>query len=188
RMISQYVTWTSSSRENRPIETALLDEEENLYVARSRYWMQLSRYLEYFDRERILVVQSERLLHDRLETLREIFRFLGVSPDFSAIRFAVRRHGTSRKRRKTDLGLRLDGSRFMKALRRVPNRYRWPVEDALFYPVSRRIARPAISVAARAHLIERLREDVSRLRESWPQELDGWADRDFPAGDAVVNR
>lgn len=165
RMISQWVTWRSADREDRSLEDALLDGgEDNLYVARSRYWMQLSRYLDHVDPSHMLVVQSERLADDRLATLERVFSFLGVDPGFRTPRFAIRRHGTGRKRRKTEPGRRLDRSRFMTTLRRVPARVRWPLEDLLFLPVSRPIPRPVLGAGPRRELSARLRDDVERLR------------------------
>lgn len=175
RMISQWVTWRSSDREPRSLEASLLDErEDNLYVARSRYWMQLSRYLDHVDPSRILVIQSERLADDRGATLERAFSFLGVAPDFRTARFAIRRHGTGRKRRKTALGRRLEASRLVATLRRLPAHVRWPIEDLLFLPVSRRIPRPVLNAGPRRELSDRLRDDVDRLRGFSGLDLGDW--------------
>jgi len=48
----------------------------------SRYYLQLSRYLEVFPREDILVVINERLSADPQGVMRTVFEFLGVDPDF----------------------------------------------------------------------------------------------------------
>jgi hypothetical protein len=175
RMISHYVMWLSAHREDRTVEPALLDEGRNLYLATSRYWMQISRYLEYFDPARILIVQSERLRHDRLATLRRIFRFLGVAPDFKTVRFRIKRHSTRRKRRKTRLGRWLAGSRLVREFRRVPAHIRWPIEDLLFYPVSRRIPRPIVGEAVRAELGARLEDDIAQLRAFFALDLADWS-------------
>ena len=174
RMISQWVTWRSSDREDRSLEEALLDEDRNLYVARSRYWTQISRYLDHFGASRILIVQSERLADDRLATLKRVFSFLGVDPEFETARFAIRRHGTGRKRRKTAAGRRLDRSRLVSVLRRVPARLRWPIEDLLFHPVSRPIARPTLGSGPRRELAALLSDEVARLRAFSGLELADW--------------
>lgn len=52
------------------------------YVGRGMYHEQLSRFLEFFDRDRVLLVRSERLRDHWLEEIRGVFRFLGVDEHF----------------------------------------------------------------------------------------------------------
>ena len=53
----------------------------------SRYWTQLSRYLEHFPPEQILVVDTDDLRARRRETLQRIFAFVGVDPSFRSWSF-----------------------------------------------------------------------------------------------------
>src|SRR5438105_5009487 len=79
RIRSQYVQ-AVQSWETRPADEAVLTHPP--YLDTSRYAMQLDQYLRHFRREQILVVESEKLLECRRETLVTIFRFIGVDPDF----------------------------------------------------------------------------------------------------------
>ncbi|MDX1389867.1 MAG: sulfotransferase domain-containing protein, partial [Acidobacteriota bacterium] len=145
RMISHWVHTVCNGTEHRPVEEALTAPAPNRYLNRSKYWTQLERYLAHFPPHRILVVKTERLLHERRTVLGEIFGYLGVDADFDSWRFAVRRHRSSLKRRKTRMGRRISESAPLRTLRRVPLYLRWPVEEALFLPLSRRIRRPALA-------------------------------------------
>jgi hypothetical protein len=49
------------------------------YLLRGRYIDQLRRWLAYFPRDRMLVVQSERLFQDPAETTAAVNRFLGLA-------------------------------------------------------------------------------------------------------------
>jgi Sulfotransferase domain len=60
----------------------------------SRYWTQLSRYLEHVPAEQILVVDSDELNERRRETLERIFGFVGVDPTFRSRAFK-RRHNVA---------------------------------------------------------------------------------------------
>jgi Sulfotransferase domain len=60
----------------------------------SRYWTQLSQYLDHFAADRILVVDSDELRDRRRETLARIFAFLGVDPAVSSPAFS-RRHNVA---------------------------------------------------------------------------------------------
>jgi len=84
RMLSQYLHGRTKGLELRPIEEALADPglEATTYVAQGRYHLQLSRYLEHYPRESVLVVAQEDLLRNRRRTLRRIFAFLDVDSSF----------------------------------------------------------------------------------------------------------
>jgi hypothetical protein len=64
------------------------------YVTRSLYAMQLERFLAYYPKENVLVFQQSELRHQRTETLRRVFEFIGVDPDFHHPRFEHERHQT----------------------------------------------------------------------------------------------
>lgn len=50
------------------------------YLLRGRYIDQLRRWLEYFPRDRMLLLQSERLFQDPAGTTAAVHRFLGLAP------------------------------------------------------------------------------------------------------------
>lgn len=57
------------------------------YVDGSRYAFQLEQYLDLYPRERVLVISSDRLRDDRRATIRRVFDFIGVDPDFDSPTF-----------------------------------------------------------------------------------------------------
>jgi len=100
RAISHYFHERRKGREHLSIEEALRLEEERLkpvieskdyknitfihysYKKRGHYSIQLERYLKFFPWERILILESEKLFSQPYETLKKIFRFLEVDPNF----------------------------------------------------------------------------------------------------------
>lgn len=52
------------------------------YKSRGHYAEQLRRYLQYFQKEQMLLLASEDLFRDTQATLRATFEFLGVDSDF----------------------------------------------------------------------------------------------------------
>jgi len=100
RAISHYFHECRMGRETLPIVEALQAEEERLrpfianedyrhtifihhsYKSRGRYKEQISRYLEYFSREQILILKSDDLFSKADEVLRQVFAFIGVNSDF----------------------------------------------------------------------------------------------------------
>jgi hypothetical protein len=162
-MITHYVHWCAAGMERRPLELALSGTSDNRYLERSRYWTQLKQFVEHFPAERILVIRSEDLASRRRATLGRVFEFIGVDPTFWTVRYAVRRHASRRKRRRTRAGERVASSAPMRWLRPIPERFRWPVEETLLYPFSRPIARPVPSPDLRLALWAQLQDEVGQL-------------------------
>ncbi|HSM06108.1 MAG TPA: sulfotransferase [Longimicrobiales bacterium] len=174
RALSQYRHYCADRREDRSAEEAL-GKPGSKYIVRSRYAFQLDRYLPIYPLERILVVQQERLLDRREETLSDIFRWLGVDPTFRSPLFGFRRHRSDRKRRRTDLGERIAASAPGRAVAGLPTPWRWMLEDVLYHPFSRPVPRPALSEALWTRLQAELRKDAERLREVTGQAFEGWS-------------
>src|SRR4051794_4939656 len=82
RAISHHAQLVTDGKEARPLEQALLadDQPANVYVAASSYATQLERYLSISPGERILVVEQAALLARPEETMSRVFDFLGVDP------------------------------------------------------------------------------------------------------------
>src|SRR2546429_206573 len=60
--------------------------------------------LDYYPRERIHVLSAEQLKNDRLETLRRVFRFLGVDDTFADDNFSKTLYESGAKIEFTRLG------------------------------------------------------------------------------------
>ncbi|MEJ2366788.1 MAG: sulfotransferase [Acidobacteriota bacterium] len=100
RAVSHYFKARRRGRESLPIMDAVKMEEtrlapaleqrdykhpafiRNSYKRRGLYREQLERYLEHFPRRQILILDSNPLFQDPHKTLRRIFKFAGVDPDF----------------------------------------------------------------------------------------------------------
>ncbi len=172
RIISHWVHNFAAGFEDRPFAEAVRHET---YVERSSYWMQLQAFLEHFSAEQILIVQSERLRSEREASLREIFRFLDVDPDFWHPSFRLLRHVSSIKRRRTRLGKRLADAGVLEMVDALPQPFRWQFKYVVFLPFSRPIARPEMDAETRSWLTENLAEDVARLRDFTGMDFAGWS-------------
>lgn len=143
------------------------------YIDRSRYAMQLERFLEHFDREQILVLENEELRNRRDQTLRRVFEFVGADPGFTDRGFAAVRHQTTRKTRLTPLGRKVErvwpghnGAGFAAKS--------WSVARS-YWPLGRRIERPNVLRAIPDDVLELLRDDASRLAELTGLDVGHWS-------------
>jgi hypothetical protein len=161
--------------EDLPIERALIEHPQ--YLWSSRYSHQIERFLEYFPRERLLVIVAEDLRTRRRQTLRRIFAFLGVNPHWEPpdIDEEFNRSGTGAGR--TPMARRLDrvpGFRRMVSHVPVEAKRRIASRIGLLEEGEAQLARGGVSEGLRRHLEDELRDDVRRLREYVGPEFEGW--------------
>lgn len=175
RMQSHYLHNLVTGQERRPIEDALHKNPQYLNV--SRYGLQIEQYMPLFSRDRLMVLDSRALRHDRVATLRRVFAFLGVEDEW--VSPAIEREylrSTDRRRK----------PRVVRGLRRIPQLH----TIGMFVPgsiktmkrtVARRLptdeldrSKAWLSDQLQQSLRRALREDVERLREYMGADFDGW--------------
>lgn len=171
RIVSNWIHAVAQNDETRPLAQAMHDD---YYIIRSLYWTQISAYLEHYPRSKILVIAMGDLASDRVATLRRVYAFLDVDPDFPGAAREIRKNRTARKRLKTRAGARLERSWLGRSLETLPQHWYWRLRDPLYWTLSRRIERPALSATDRAALAERLRDDTRRFREFAGREFADW--------------
>jgi hypothetical protein len=177
RVVSHYLHLFGRGNETRELAEVVADEnfEESRYLAQSRYAMQLERYLEVFDRGDILVIEQEALEHDRAQTVRKVFNFLGVDESFSSPLFH-RRYNVARderrSRRASDRIRTVVGpERFDAVASRVPHVARRALDRSLW----RKIDPPRLPAPEHERLVEMLAPDTARLVELTGLEPTGWS-------------
>lgn len=175
RIAAHYVHNFAKRREKGSLRDTLLHPNTS-YVARSRYFSQLQRFLEHYDRERILVIENNDLRSDRSATLRKVFEFAGVDPSFEHPKFDQVRHSTSRKKRATRMGMRVQKMSRTRWGRRLPRRAWLALDVAL--PLSKPIEKPSreeLQAALGDEVLAVLHDDADRLREFTGRKLAGWS-------------
>jgi hypothetical protein len=179
RIRSHYQTRVAEGVEKASFEEAVF--ENPIYVAPSRYALQLDQYLEYFPREQLLIITAEDLRNARQATVRRVYEFLGVGREYVPPNLARDFYRTQdrAKRSPVPYGLR----KFLK--RRFPEFKRAKELENNVVGALKRLSRPSggrsdtrssvvINEATRARLAEMLADDVRRLRSFLGGEFDGW--------------
>ncbi len=173
RITAHWVHNFAKRREKGDLRTTLLHPNTS-YVTRSKYHMQLSRFLEHYPEEQILVLDQRDLRDDRMPTLRRVFEFVGVDPGFEHPKFEQERHSTSRKKRATRLGMRVQRLSRTDFGRRVPRRVWLGLDVAL--PLSKPIGKPTgVAEALGPEVLEVLHEDAERLRAQTGRDFAHWS-------------
>lgn len=78
RMVSSWLQWRADGHDDRPLQEAVL--RDTFHVFQSGYATQLERYLEYFDRDAILVLRSDDLAADPAAALTAVCSLIGADP------------------------------------------------------------------------------------------------------------
>ena len=167
RLLSHYLHNVGGGYEERPLEQAAADPQ-SAYVQRSLYTFQLEPYLGQFGDDRVLVVSREDLGHEREATMRRVFEFTGVDPDFVSEEFEREWETGSGKGkggfRLMDRAVRLPGLRALdRNFDRLPERMRWMVERLVHDPGSGEAPKPQLPADLREQLEAVFRPDVESL-------------------------
>ena len=164
RILSHWRHATGAGYETRPMEE-VLSRDDQTYVTRSLYWMQLQPYLELFAREQIEVITQEELQSDREGTMRARLplrrrrrglHLRAVRPRVGEVdREGVRpvpAHGEA------DQAARLP---LLRPQLRPPARaLRWMVEKVVHDPDAPEAPKPELSPEIESHLLGLFGEDV----------------------------
>jgi hypothetical protein len=171
RIAAHWVHNYAKRREKGTLAETLVHPNTS-YVTRSMYAMQLERFLRFYDRDQVLVFQQSELRHKRMETLRRIFDFIGVDPDYTHPRFEQERHQTARKTRATRLAVRLERLGRSSRARLLPSNFWLVLDDRL--PLRRAIKRPDVRASLPPDTLAELRADGERLRELTGRDFSNW--------------
>jgi hypothetical protein len=84
RVVAHWSEQSFLTLDQRSLDEAIADADNpfNPYVGGSRYGHQLQRYVDVFGADRVLVLDQRDLRGRRPETLRAVFAYAGVDPDF----------------------------------------------------------------------------------------------------------
>jgi hypothetical protein len=170
RMISNWGQSRADFLEIRSIRKSFISDLR--YVSLSQYATQIEQYLEYFDREALLVIRTEDLATDTESTMRGVCRHLGISP--AALLPSYEKHNTSEfrifPRRRTvmarDALVQMRQKRmaeWLKCSSPRPFTYR-PMLDS----------ESKIDTELRLRMSEYLRVEMLRLREIVGPDMDLW--------------
>lgn len=169
RIASQYLHSLAVNEAFRPIEAELANNPA--YVEDSQYASEVESYLEHFPRHQLLVIQSERLRDNRVRTLIDVYRFLGIDeapppvdrlPDFYRAEDKRPAEKRSAIQKATTRSPRLRATRAARA--RLSPRWR----DSQYARL--KVLPPNVE----QRLTEILRPEVARLRPYMDHSFDGW--------------
>jgi adenylyl-sulfate kinase len=169
RIISQYIHYRRRGSERRSLSEALKVSDgesldSNRYLRRSKYYMQVTQFLNFFPRSSIFICVQEDLLERRRETLADVFRFLDVDDTFDTEAFSRLIHESRGSRAKNRIGMILARGPERGILRRLPRPLRWPLERFVHTIATTEIKRPVLDGPLRRQLIDILREDIEQFR------------------------
>lgn len=176
RMVSHYIQLQSVGLEDRAVEVAFKPlNNDNGYICRSRYFMQLQQYLPYFPSSNILIITAEDLLNERRRTLEKVFAFLGVDETFYSPKFLSIKHGSVGKRRKNRIGLLLKQFAEDNMTKIFSTHVRMKFGKVIGLAFATEIARPVLDESFRAELISFFKEDIDGLKEFTDADFGLWS-------------
>lgn len=164
RLVSNYVHKVSLGREQRTLDELiddLMGDRESPYILHGLYHLQLTQFLEWFDRDQILVVSTEELGKEMNRIMRTTFEFLDIGPlDIESA--GKKSWNTAEARyRPSTLG-KLINPVWLQKSSRIPWRLRSPFRK-IARMVSSPIDKPKLNDSQIERLAEIFRDDVRAL-------------------------
>lgn len=181
RIISHYMHRCAHGEERRSISEALTlsargAADRSIYILRSKYYMQVAQFLNFFPRSSLFIASQEDLLGRRRDTLAAIFRFLGVDETIDVEEFSRLVHESRATRLKNPVGMALAKGPELGILRRLPARIKDPAVRLVRAVVTTEVKRPLLDERLCCQLIEFLREDIEQFRRFTGRPFPGWTE------------
>ena len=155
-------------------ESRAYNEESGHYWQTSKYFFQLSAYLDFFSLENIHVLSLEELQQDRLGTMNALFRFLGATEleDPKTFDFVANAHeGKSIPADiKRSLPFRVIRKISPSLARKIIHS---PVIKQAFF--SQPVSKVVLSAQQKEELKQRLKEDVAQFRKLTGKDFPTWS-------------
>jgi hypothetical protein len=153
-----------------------LDPTWNPLTAVGMYMTQIKRYLEFFPKNSILVVESERLRSEKDLVLDEICAFVGVGSMPRDPRLALEANTAESKRQESELYVRLtESTQLRRVMDLAPRGIRKRVISGIRRGVSQPIRKPLLAESTRAMFEDLFRPEVEQLREFTGESFAGWS-------------
>jgi len=156
RMYSNYWHNVKYGYESLGFEEAITADK--LYIEMSMYFAQLSKYLECFDKSRILVIKFEDLVKDQLSILNICEEFIGVSrsPELQIVK------NENKGGQYNQLARILMQNRLTRNLDKL-------IPSAIKNMIKRKLTKsiPELDINTKRELLEYFKEDQKLLHESF---------------------
>jgi hypothetical protein len=171
RIISQY---RHSCGRDKSIDT-VIKENKKEHVAPSKYHMQLSQYIEYYDFSDILILESNNLWNNTEGVVQKTYRFLGINDSFTSPAFAEKRYQTDNRKEKSAFEKfvldTLNGRSWLKP--RIPQ---WVLRKyQKLLKTKKDTTDYELDAELRSELANELADDVSKLRDLTGREFSNWS-------------
>ena len=135
------------------------------YIQTSRYYFQLEEFLEHFPLSQIKIVESEKLKHNRLNTLNEIFEFLGVENLKDEKLFAEMSNTGLSKQKPNILGKALTQMKIINSL--FPRKVKDSIRSSVAFKelTHKSIKKESLNSEDQKEVENYLAEDINKLRK-----------------------
>ncbi len=173
RIISHYTHNYGAGRESEKMAKIFQNKKRlDHYLFSSKYYWQISQYMEYYDREQLLIIPSDKLKEQRESTLEDIFKFLEVDSVLETDLLKKEFGTTDQRTKKGEIGKLIFDNAFVNILKKSisadsKRRIKRLILPSLEKPTE-------IAPATRHKLEKKLKTDVEAFRSFSGQKFKEW--------------
>lgn len=169
RIISHYMHAFQRGYTNLSIEEAI--KKIPIFMDCTRYYTQISPFIEKFGRQSVLIILFEDFMQDRATQLRVVSEFLDIDPDLFMGSESVHDNKTVGGNKAFVGAARY--TRLLRVLKKVSPR----IHSYILYPPKRVFhERPKLSLKTRRTLIHILRLEIGSISKVIGRDLSHWLD------------
>lgn len=174
RIKSAYIHRLASGKEDRSINDALRNFDNNSYIYTSMYYFQLEQFFSFYNQNSIFILTLEELIINTAKSMSQIFKFLNIDDTFNSIKYNKILNKSSKKRLKNRIGLLLKRFSNIRMASFFSENFKRQVGSILYIPFSQKIPKPEINPQLEDLLKKYLSEDVKRLKQFTGKSLFEW--------------
>lgn len=177
RIISHYMHRKVLGKEHGTIDEALTrcGLSNSDYLVRSKYYLQLKEYLNYFPPQQILILTLEELSSYPQATLKKVFRYLEVDDSFETPLTNKKLYQTQNRIAQNSWGFFVSKMPLINdVMPLLPDRLQRQIAKLLGNPFSQQMGRPQLNPKLRQQIIDLLREDMACLRDYTVKDFQEW--------------
>lgn len=162
-----------------PEINAELLKENNIYIETSKYYFQLEAYLKIFEPSQFKIITFEEMKSNPLQTINNIFDFLGVEPLTDEGLIFERVNKTEQKVIKSNFSKRVLNNDIVKGFKKLlPEQLKQSIiENQLFNKISRvpiKKEEYELNTSTVKTLNDRLETDIKQLKDFTKRDFKEW--------------
>lgn len=171
RIVSHYMHNVLNHGLKSPFENAI--KEDSIYIDRSRYYFQISKYLQYFNRDQIMLIIFKDYIHNQRDVLKDVYKFLGLKIDINYHINSEPQNASINSIRMKDWARKLYKNKYIRSFLHIliTRKLKEIIHKRLVFKIDKK---PEISREIKEKILEMIKNDIIEIEKLTDRDLAEW--------------